>query len=259
MKIFQLFAVIATGIFLLSFSGGFDNGGATGAPGESNACSQPGCHASGSFAPTLEIAVTNLDGEEVTGFLPGQDYNIQLTNMSDAMVPPSGYGFQLVCLDDADSPVNTFDNLPDGLRQFMDLGRQYVVQSQRLPVNTVTVPWTAPDASFVTFYSGPVAANANGNPGDDGGTSASLVLEQESTSTINAEDLELVIYPNPTQDVLHVTGVRADRYQVINTQGESVINSTSSLLDVSDQVSGLYHLRVITDNGVVLTKSFFKN
>lgn len=256
-KLYFAFIIILS-ITLLSWSGGYTIP-ASGAPGDTRACGNSGCHASGAFDPTMELSLTDLDGNSIERYLPGAEYLVNVTINSSSTVPPSGYGFQMVCLDDQQNPINNFTDLPEGVREFANTGRQYVVQSMRLPTNTVAIPWTAPDAGSVTFYSGGNAVNGNGGPGGDGATSTSATFEQGSTSTKDIQNSILKTYPNPVTNVLNIEGETSDVYQLLDTRGQLLIEQKAHQMDVSALDAGVYLLMATTANGETRVKRVIKN
>lgn len=243
MKKFYFSVIILSALFFMSWSAGFTNP-ASGAPGDNRSCGSVGCHDDGVFDPSAEITLTDLDGNELTSFFPDTEYLVNVTISTGSAVPPTGYGFQMVCLDDQENPVNNFSDLPDGVTQFSSGSRQYVVQSRRLPVNVISIPWTAPDVGEVTFYSGANAVNGNGNPNGDGATSTTATFSQGSTSTDDLSELNVTLYPNPVSDRLNIESSINGTYQLVNERGQLLIEqeTTNSSLDVSALNSGIYFL-----------------
>ena len=74
-----------------------------------------------------------------------------------------------------------------------------------------------------------------------------------SNEVDDAVDQNLVVYPNPTSDMIIVKGVQIRQVEVYNTLGQKVLNKTCHEeeihLDVSSLVAGVYLLRVI-DNAM---------
>ena len=249
MKKFYFSILILSTVFFMSWSDGFTNP-ASGAPGDNRACSDSGCHSDGAFDPSADITLTDFSGNEITRYLPNTEYLVNVTINSSATVPPTGYGFQMVCLDDQESPINNFGDLPDGVREFSSGNRQYVVQSRRLPVNVISIPWTAPETGSVTFYSGVNAVNGNGTRTGDGATTATATFDQGSTSTEEISTARLWVFPNPVSDILTVLGSTEDTYQLLDGNGKLVLEQKSDRIDMSRLNPGLYFLRVRDGAGV---------
>ncbi len=87
-----------------------NNQGNTGAPGDqTNTCLN--CHNSGAIFVDVSISVTDMSGNELTAYVPGEVHNITYTVAHTGGGTPSGYGFQSVALVDADeSDVAGFKN-----------------------------------------------------------------------------------------------------------------------------------------------------
>jgi hypothetical protein len=67
----------------------------------------------------------------------------------------------------------------------------------------------------------------------------------------------LLIYPNPVNDVLHVSGsVEVIAYTIYNMQGQEVYKGGSDSLEVKTAgfANGIYNLEIETDRGVVNRK-----
>jgi len=256
-KLYFAFIIILS-ITLLSWSGGYTIP-ASGAPGDARACGNAGCHSAGAFDPSMELSLTDLDGNIIERYLPGAEYLVNVTINTSSTVPPSGYGFQMVCLDDQQNPVNNFTDLPDGVREFGNADRQYVVQSMRLPTNTVAIPWTAPDAGSVTFYSGGNAVNGNGGASGDGATSTSATFEQGSTSTVDINNSTLRTYPNPVTKVLNIEGATSDVFRLLDLRGHLLIEQSANQMDVSALDAGVYLLMATTAQGETRVKRVIKN
>lgn len=68
------------------------------------------------------------------------------------------------------------------------------------------------------------------------------------------------VYPNPTANVCHLTanGVMIESVALYDTFGKLVgtmsVNNTEATLDLSGYATGIYHVRIVTTDGVVTTK-----
>ncbi|MCH7525497.1 MAG: T9SS type A sorting domain-containing protein, partial [Bacteroidetes bacterium] len=87
------------------------------------------------------------------------------------------------------------------------------------------------------------------------------VYEFGSTLGINEVNLlsELSIYPNPTKNILNIK-MRGNLESVVvyNLQGQKILESTSTQINVSNLSSGFYILKVKNDLGSIVTKRFIK-
>lgn len=89
-----------------------------------------------------------------------------------------------------------------------------------------------------------------------------VVLEGQTLSIIDQELADLVIYPNPVQNIINFesqTNLNGRVATVFDINGKRVINEklTSSSLDVSTLTSGLYILR-LEKEGKIITRKFIK-
>ncbi len=255
MKKYLLFcSIISVGFMMTSFSGGFGaqrNQGSTGAPGESGqTCSRPGCHASGAFTPSLAVALFDDDGNPVTEYIPSETYTLTLKINTTGL--PGGYGFQMVCLEDAtENAVNTFADFQTGIGDIMIGDRQYVEHNRRLPSDSLTMTWTAPDnfAGDVTFYVSGQANNGNGSSAGDGATNDAFTFSEANSSSVSdVRALPAAVYPNPVATTLTIPSeVNLQSAQVIDIQGKLVLSTTAHQIDMSDLESGTYTL-LVTDH-----------
>jgi len=92
--------------------------------------------------------------------------------------------------------------------------------------------------------------------------SSLVVIEGATLSTIDSELANLVIYPNPTKDILNIeTPVTITNRiaTVFDVNGKRVLNAklTSNTFDVSSLTAGIYFLRLET-NGKTIKRKFIK-
>ena len=241
---------------------GSTSGPATTAPGESGqTCGQSGCHNGGAFDVAPEIELTDAAGDVVLGYVPGETYTVSLKINHSGL--PAGYGFQMVCLTDADNTgVNTFSNFVGDIDDIMLLDRQYVEQKSRLPVDLIPLTWTAPEfgTGDVTFYAAANAVNGNGNSGGDGaGITSTTIVEGGPLSSSDIPSLaDISISPNPTADYINIASSESIvAVNIYNTQGQKIISETTDRINVSDLRTGLYIAKVVTGSGEV-TRTFVK-
>ncbi|MDK2773028.1 MAG: T9SS type A sorting domain-containing protein [Flavobacterium sp.] len=80
-----------------------------------------------------------------------------------------------------------------------------------------------------------------------------------STSDFNQNDLEVVLYPNPVQDILSVDTVNTIKsVEVYNLQGQKVLVSNQSQINLSNLSAGIYMVRIEDENNAVNTKRIIK-
>ena len=71
-------------------------------------------------------------------------------------------------------------------------------------------------------------------------------ISNPETATENVQMNSIVIYPNPTQDILHITGVTPQTLRVFDLQGRLLIIDNSTQVNVSNLNAGTYLLQVGT-------------
>ena len=235
---------------------------ATGAPGESGqTCGSFGCHNSGAFSPAVTLKLMDSDGNDVTKYKPGETYQVGLNIAASGN--PAGYGFQMVSLKDADeSGVNTFTNLQGSIQEVMALERQYIEQSNIIQTNNITVDWTAPDngTGSVTFYAIGNAVNGAMGSGGDGVAQTNLTISEDIQSS--TEDLErngFILFPNPVNDVLNISGREAVKTEIYDLNGRILLSSFESTINLSHLEQGVYISRIVDTQNKVETKKIVKN
>ena len=75
-----------------------------------------------------------------------------------------------------------------------------------------------------------------------------IVFSNESITTAleNVENGTIIVYPNPTQDVLHIQGIEAQTLRVFNMQGNMLQTTVGTQVSVSDLPVGTYLLQIGT-------------
>ena len=72
------------------------------------------------------------------------------------------------------------------------------------------------------------------------------IMFAESTSTENISANQILIYPNPTQDVLLINGIEAQDLRVFDLQCRLLKTENGTQVNVSDLAEGTYLLQVGT-------------
>jgi hypothetical protein len=83
------------------------------------------------------------------------------------------------------------------------------------------------------------------------------------TSSVNEENLDLTIYPNPAQNVLNIDAAESlSSVKVIGMDGKVVIdeeiNGNTTSIDISSIEAGSYYYEVVSIDGIVSRNSFVK-
>ena len=71
-------------------------------------------------------------------------------------------------------------------------------------------------------------------------------ISNTETATENVQMNSIVIYPNPTQDMLYISGTTPQTLRVYDLQGRLLINETSMQINVSTLNMGTYLLQIGT-------------
>ena len=71
-------------------------------------------------------------------------------------------------------------------------------------------------------------------------------ISNSETTTENVAINSIVVYPNPTQDILHITGITPQTLRVFDSQGRLLIIGNSTQVNVSNLNTGTYLLQVGT-------------
>lgn len=71
-------------------------------------------------------------------------------------------------------------------------------------------------------------------------------ISNSETTTENVAINSIVVYPNPTQDILHITGITPPTLRVFDLQGRLLIIGNSTQVNVSNLNTGTYLLQVGT-------------
>ena len=71
-------------------------------------------------------------------------------------------------------------------------------------------------------------------------------ISNSETTTENVAINSIVVYPNPTQDILHIAGITPQTLRVFDLQGRLLIIGNSTQVNVSNLNTGTYLLQVGT-------------
>ena len=71
-------------------------------------------------------------------------------------------------------------------------------------------------------------------------------ISNSETTTENVAIKSIVVYPNPTQDILHIAGITPQTLRVFDLQGRLLIIDNSTQVNVSNLNTGTYLLQVGT-------------
>ena len=80
------------------------------------------------------------------------------------------------------------------------------------------------------------------------------IEEVSSLSTASVENINPLVYPNPTTGILHILETDATHTQIFAMDGQLLIQSNSAQIDLSDLPPSLYFLKVFDNNNNLLLK-----
>lgn len=263
-KTITISAILTTCIFVAVSQFNMSNASASlppnahaGAPMDASGQTCVACHA-GVATPTSGIISSDIPS---SGFVPGSTYNFSVT-MSGA----SAYGFEITPQTSTSSAgVGT---LISGVGSA--ISSKYIKQTAKKTGSTAlwTFQWTAPSTgTTVTFYGAFNYADNNGGVGGDLIRTSSVTYTASSSTGIELliNDITLSVFPNPTHDILNVSSVVDFKIaSIYSIDGRLVkIISESELIskkiDLLELNSGVYYLKVTTNNDKEIVKQFIKN
>ena len=86
------------------------------------------------------------------------------------------------------------------------------------------------------------------------GCSVRLVKDVQPAS-VESNETNAMIYPNPTKDVVYIKGERFERIEVVNTMGQLLMSqeqaSSCAELNLNHLSPGIYFLKVYCSKGIV--------
>ena len=202
--IVSFFCITLISIGLMSSSNGVaeaQNQDRTGAPGSSESCTL--CHApSSSINAATSISVYNTNGEEITAYIPGENYEVNFVVSGNGA---AGFGFQATSILTDGSNAGAFSNPGDAVQLEAVNARHIVEHSTPSATGIFTATWTAPDegSGDVGFFMSGLAANLqNQNQGDSHDETA-LSLTESSSNGI--EESTLMEQPIATSNGVTLT------------------------------------------------------
>ncbi len=125
-------------------------------------------------------------------------------------------------------------------------------------------PWTVVNTQIDTTYSHSfytndanskwilLSYNLDNTGAKDGGVEWARVTPA-STSIVNNSTIDFNIYPNPTTDILNITGKsKIDAINVISLEGKAVMNvNNTNTVNVSNLTNGTYVISILSNKEVV--------
>lgn len=262
-KIISILALFFGGLIMLSTltssSGGrasAANEGNTGAPGDNNqTCIS--CHNGGPIQASIEINITDSSGNTITDYIPETIYDVEVL-VTPTAGTPLGYGFQLVCLADANNTgLPGWQNPESNVKITSAKGRSYAEHNDVTTNNSFKLKWKAPAAGTgsITFYSSGNAVNKNSATSGDGAAKTSLSLGEDVGPPASVEYLNFAlpkVYPTQTSSNFFVNNFDGN-LQIFNLSGKLIqnilVNQANQVIDFSNEKTGLYILKFTSAEG----------
>lgn len=251
-----LFLIPISAFALFSFSGGV-GGTRSGSPGDGGTTCLI-CHAAGADFGASAMITTNIPN---TGYDVDTDYTITVTATSTA----PGHGFQLTAERLSDNgKVGTFVDDGGVTTRVQDAGER--ISHANRNNSTWSFTWRSPSTlqGQVRFYASVNAVNNNGSNGGDQVVTA--VSEPENALSISeARLLAFKMFPNPSTDVVNIqlpSGTAEAKVGIFDYTGKllssQTVTSSSQQVDVNNLASGMYLIRVTSDDKIGAQR-FIKN
>ena len=159
-------------------------------------------------------------------------------------------------LDVDNAKVGTFTPV-EGITKINNVGN--ITQSFDTNGNTWSFTWTSPSTNLgpITFYAAGNAANGNAQSTGDQIVTTSLPTSPTTLGITETEKLEFKMFPNPSTDILNIQlSVETLKVEVgvYDHTGRKIIvkklSPEDSKLNVSKLTTGIYIIRVLSDNKV---------
>ena len=75
----------------------------------------------------------------------------------------------------------------------------------------------------------------------------------------NEDEIEDLVFPNPTTGVLNIAMKDFRNVELFNSMGQRVLQSHETALDLNNLPAGIYFLKLTDNQGAVMMRSVVKN
>gem|GEM_PF-460833 len=258
---FKTIALAAVSILFMANSGGSPgNRSGSATDGEKTCSTQGGCHSNAS-QPILSQDLISTD-IPVEGYVPGTNYQITLNPTSEGA---GRWGFEMMVQDANEAAVGEFTSNGDGNIISGNATRitHKFASGGGGDTKTWVLDWKAPASGSgdLQIFVSVLAANGNGKTGGDKLIIDTLAIaENEKASLQDLLNQEIVLYPNPVVNVLHIKGFKVSNAQIliIDATGKKVIEQPyTETIEVQELPKGNYIFKLVAEQAV-LTKTFVK-
>jgi hypothetical protein len=264
-SVFALVAIIAIMSFeLLSPDG---KAGYSGSPGEGNCTA---CHSGTVNSGTATCAITS-EPSLANGYTPGAVYTISCTISNSPSPNNKRFGVDAEVL--LASGANAGTIAPTNM-SMMKMKTNKVGANTRNNVchtgsmntgpntQTFSFKWTAPASGTgtATVYAALMGANNDGGTDGDKVYTTSLVIPEANVGVSDSQQMtNLSIFPNPSNGRFQVADGDAEispnsSVEIFNAEGKLVykssISNANSEIDLSNQQSGIYFVKVYNGSNI---------
>lgn len=249
-------AVVST-VFIASSGGSPGQRTGSAVDGGKTCATQGGCHAG---RPILSQDVITTD-IPASGYAPGESYKITLNPEKEGT---SRWGFEMLVQNSDNEAVGSFTSNSDGniIAGNSDRITHKFASITGGDTKTWVLDWTAPAAGEgdLQIFVSVLAANGNGNTGGDDLIIDTLTISENPTASLTQlVNQEIVLYPNPVVNKLHIKGFDGNAtISIFDMTGKEVSTMPySNVVNVNDLPKGHYILKIVSGNNV-LNKTFTK-
>lgn len=85
-----------------------------------------------------------------------------------------------------------------------------------------------------------------------------LNLEVLANGEVSAEKASVLVYPNPTVDVVHIDSKNLKSATLYDMNGKKLLESNNTEISVSHLPKGVYVLRIVTSDNSIVSKKIIK-
>lgn len=231
------------------------------------------------FFYTPDMSNMAIDQSEPISISGAGTYSIDLTNFFDAVDPANigalGYSIGIVgsgnySIDNFWCDTNATPLIPDFEADFTLVDPGDEVTFTDLSTGNITSwfwefeggnPETSTEQNPLVIYSEPGFYDVSLTISDGVGSQTIVkedYIEVDNNTSINDVGQNYIdFYPNPTTGLVHLKGIENAQISVFNSTGTLVAsqyNSTGNQIDLSDLGTGIYFIKVFSQNQIITKK-----
>ncbi|SDE75692.1 T9SS type A sorting domain-containing protein [Epilithonimonas hungarica] len=86
-----------------------------------------------------------------------------------------------------------------------------------------------------------------------------VIFKLKQLSTNEIKNKNITVYPNPTADYIYVSGnKKITSLELYNSNGQKVLKTSESKMDLAPVTAGVYILKIVTENGEISSSKIIK-